>query len=314
MIRQGLVRLDALDPVISGGKRIDLDDQLVLQRKSRVRLRYLQGTVRQQRRTEHQDHRQGDLARHRETAPLSPEGPQHATAGFLHLAGKITLGQPQSGSQTEQQRGHQAQAQRGRQDTNIQAGPEVSQPGSASGRDPDVENPHAPESQQNAEDPSQQRQQQRLEEQLPDDPPAAPAEGQTDGDLAVARGPCTISMFARFRQAITRMIADTAIRTRLKMVIRRRVPFRVTADREPARRAEIERGMASPVLGIFLSETRDQGLQLCLGDRHGHVRLESSHEVEPTDNSAVRASRRFVPRATWPPSGSSPAAATGRGR
>ena len=121
MIRQGLADLEALDLVIAGGQRIDLDDQLVLQGEPRIRPRHLQGTARQQRRAEHQDHGQGDLARHRETAPLSPEGPQHATAGSLHLAGEVTLGQPQSGSQAEQQRGNQAQAQRGRQDTNVQA-------------------------------------------------------------------------------------------------------------------------------------------------------------------------------------------------
>ncbi len=64
MIRQGRADLASPYRVITSGKRIDMDDQLVLQGKTRFRFRYLQGTPRQQYFDQHQGDSQGDLACH----------------------------------------------------------------------------------------------------------------------------------------------------------------------------------------------------------------------------------------------------------
>ncbi len=153
---------------------------------------------------------------------------------------------------------------------------------------PGIENPHAADSQQNTEAPSQQRQQPGLGEQLPDDPQAAPAEGQPDGDLTVARSPLHDQHVRQIQAGDHQDDRGDGHEDQTELDRFLTSHFLIHVCPDAARRAQSKEGSVSPTLGVPFPEARDQGLQLRLGDAHGHTRLESSDDIEPDRIAPVR--------------------------
>ena len=121
MVCQGLAHLGAADGVIARGPRIDLDDQLVIQRKAGVGPRQSQNIAGQQRRRYHEDNgqRRSDRAT-RDWPGARRTMPSTAPPDSFISPPDRARDKPQRRPQAEQQRGDQAEAQRGRQNANVQ--------------------------------------------------------------------------------------------------------------------------------------------------------------------------------------------------